>query len=548
VRRIVLATLLLAVALANAAPAAAAGDLAVEVSGPADPVVAGTTATYAIEARNIGDAPLSDVSISTSTPSGTTFTSFTAPAGWVSLTPPVGGTGGVSPNKPSVAPGEVARFELVVTLDASRANGTSLSLVVNGTSNPADGNGANNSDDTTTISIRRADLGVEITGPSVVAPGATVSYTISVTNNGPSDAREAGLEVGIPEGTDFSAISNTSGPPWGVSLAGDAVYANVSTFASGATSTFSLEVTAQVTLPDPTTFTAPALVVAETTDPVASNDRAAALTTAGTKADLRVTSVAEPGSVEPGDELTFRVTLANAGIDAQNAALTIPLPAGTTFVSNAQEEGPAFTCTTPAAGVGGSVNCTLATFGARASATFRVTARVGDGVPRPSRLETTAAASTSTAEADASNDSATAGADVTAPPPPPPPPQGAVDLVTTASAKPKRPRRGQTTRVRFRVTNRGDLAATNVVLAARLPRGLGPRSATTQQGTCTIAGRRVTCALTDLAPGASALVAIRARASRRGKRTARGTATSAGVDRALEDNAASVVIRVRRGK
>ena len=53
--------------------------------------------------------------------------------------------------------------------------------------------------------------------------------------------------------------------------------------------------------------------------------------------------------------IAFSITASNLGPDpADTATLTDAVPAGATFVSLSQDSGPAFLCSTPAAGAGGA--------------------------------------------------------------------------------------------------------------------------------------------------------------------------------------------------
>jgi uncharacterized repeat protein (TIGR01451 family) len=52
-----------------------------------DPVAAGANQTYTITVSNTGSSAASNVTLTDTVPTGTTFVSFTAPVGWVSTTP-----------------------------------------------------------------------------------------------------------------------------------------------------------------------------------------------------------------------------------------------------------------------------------------------------------------------------------------------------------------------------------------------------------------------------------------------------------------------------
>jgi uncharacterized repeat protein (TIGR01451 family) len=123
-------------------------DLSVTKSGTPNPVAPGGTITYTITVQNLGPDDAPDVNWSDAPPIGTTtFVSLTAPAGWSTTTPPVGGTGSVSALHANltVAAGPQV-FTLVVQVDADVADATLLdnfTSVVSASSN--DPNIINNS-------------------------------------------------------------------------------------------------------------------------------------------------------------------------------------------------------------------------------------------------------------------------------------------------------------------------------------------------------------------------------------------------------------------
>jgi uncharacterized repeat protein (TIGR01451 family) len=92
-----------------------------------DPVVAGTNLTYTIDVQNSSAVDWTDVLMQTGPATGSTFVSFSAPAGWTTVTPPVGGTGTVSATRPTLSTADgVQTFTFVVHVDAALAGGTIL--------------------------------------------------------------------------------------------------------------------------------------------------------------------------------------------------------------------------------------------------------------------------------------------------------------------------------------------------------------------------------------------------------------------------------------
>ena len=131
-------------------------------------------------------------------------------------------------------------------------------------------------------------------------------------------------------------------------------------------------------------------------------------TDVATQADVSVTKTAAAGPVVAGDTITYTITVANAGpSDAQTVALTDLVPANTTFVSDAQTSGPAFTLTSPAVGGTGTITGTIATLASGASASFTVVVLVSPGTPDGTTITNTADVTAATIDPNLANNSQT---------------------------------------------------------------------------------------------------------------------------------------------
>ncbi|HYC87703.1 MAG TPA: C25 family cysteine peptidase [Thermoanaerobaculia bacterium] len=189
-------------------------DLSVATSDSPDPVIAGNQLTFTQSVtNNSAIVPAQTVVLTQTTPPGTTFVSMTPPAGWTCTTPSIGGTGTVTctktdPLAPATGSGN---FTFVVATDPGLADGATITQPVStSTSNP-EPNTANNSASTTTTVIRRVDVAVVKTasdpGPdNAFAQGETVSYTIAITNNGPSRATNVVMTDPLPAGLTFTGV------------------------------------------------------------------------------------------------------------------------------------------------------------------------------------------------------------------------------------------------------------------------------------------------------------------------------------------------------
>ncbi len=122
------------------------------------------------------------------------------------------------------------------------------------------------------VSVAKSD------SPDPVAPGNNLTYTIIVTNNGPSDAQVVSLSDPIPANTTFVSFIQASGPPFsaiGTPMPGDTgtITADLlGAFPSGATATFVLVVNVDSTTPLGTTVSNTATVATATTETNTAND------------------------------------------------------------------------------------------------------------------------------------------------------------------------------------------------------------------------------------------------------------------------------------
>ncbi len=141
--------------------------------------------------------------------------------------------------------------------------------------------------------------------------------------------------------------------------------------------------------------------------------------TATPGADLVVTKSAAPNPVLAGSNLSYSITVANNGpAAALNVNLTDNLPVGTTFVSQTQTSGPAFTL----GNTGNTITNTIASLGIGQSATFMVIVQIPTSVPGGTVFSNTATVRTTTFDPVSANNASTATVTVVGLPPPPPPP------------------------------------------------------------------------------------------------------------------------------
>jgi uncharacterized repeat protein (TIGR01451 family) len=129
----------------------------------------------------------------------------------------------------------------------------------------------------TKISPATADVDIANNAPSVVLSGSTLTYSITVTNNGPDAASNVNIQDAIPAGTNFNSVATTSGSCTAPAPGGaGTVNCTAPTLAAGSaiTETLTVNVTAGLL----STITDTATVSSTTFDPT-NNTSATATTT-----------------------------------------------------------------------------------------------------------------------------------------------------------------------------------------------------------------------------------------------------------------------------
>ena len=403
-RRLGLVGITVGALLATAAPANAASDLNVTLADAPDPVSAGANLTYTITVRNAGTTAATNVTLQDATPAGTTFVSFTSPAGWTSTTPAAGGTGTISTTNASVAGGSTHSFTLVVNVNQT-ATGT-LTDTATVTSNPVDPTPADNSATVTTTVQRVSDLKLTATaGPTPAPPGSTLTYNLGAQNQGPSNAQSTVLSFPLPPDTTFISATQTAGPAFTTSTpavggTGTVTFTTPS-FVSGATALFVVR-TALSATPTRERVVSNTSLTSSSVDP-SPGDAAQAISLEVDRADLGVAVDAAPVAVSAGGDVAFPITLTNDGTRAAtDVTLTDALPAGTTFVSLVS--GPGASCATPAAGAGGTVTCSLASLAPGEVAQATLVLRVDPAAANGTAITNSAEVGTSTLDLNDAND------------------------------------------------------------------------------------------------------------------------------------------------
>lgn len=253
-------------------------DLAVAKTDGPDPVIAGTNLTYTITvANNAVNTTASNVTFVDALPAGTTFVSFSAPAAWSVAAPSPGGSGTVTASAEILPAGASAQFTLIVRVASDVPQGTDIPNRANVTNAIVDSNLTNNSAAASTAVDTQAELTVAKSGPAVAKVRSLLTYTVTVSNLGPSDARNVVLTDVVPDRTIFVVQNQTSGPAFILFNSGNLISDTIATLPAGAGATFMIVALA----PRPGRMVNTATVSSATADPQPGDNAAAAITLVG---------------------------------------------------------------------------------------------------------------------------------------------------------------------------------------------------------------------------------------------------------------------------
>jgi uncharacterized repeat protein (TIGR01451 family) len=270
---------------------------------------------------NLGPNTATNVTVSDPLPVGLTFVSATPSQGSYNSTTGVWTVGTVTT---TTMPSLLLRARVV----SPQAQTNVAEILSADQFDPITGNNSGNATETS----QQADLAVAKTVSNATPNvGDTITYTVTLTNQGPDTATNVTILDQLPAGLAFVSATPSQGS-----------YNHVSgVWTVGTVDTSSPEtllIRARVVSPQPSTNIA-AVKHADQFDPDLSENQAGATETPQ-QADLYLAKTVDNPMPHVGDTITFTVTLTNLGPDtATNVVVRDQLPAGLTFVSATPSQG-----------------------------------------------------------------------------------------------------------------------------------------------------------------------------------------------------------------
>ncbi len=425
----------------------------------------GDNVVFTVTLRNFGPSMATGVTVRDSLQSGLSFVSARPSRGTFDSTTRIWNVG-------QIAAGGTATLQITARVDAANTTVNTAEVAssdqVDPNSTPNNNNPAENDQDSASVTPQVADLSLTKTvdkgNPTV---GDQVVFTVTVSNKGPDPATGVVVRDQVPEGMTFVSATASQG-----SYNRNNGHWTVGTVINGGSAT--LRLTARVAQPG-VKENAAEVIASDQFDPnsipnnnVPSEDDQASAIVQPETADLSLSMTADVTRPNVGDDITFLLTLRNAGPNAPSGvAVRNRLPEGLDFQSSIASVG----VYDPTGGI-----WTIGDVPVGASATLQVTARVS----RAGNLVNTAEVSASSlfdpnstpgnnVPGENDQDSVTITPQV-------------ADLSLRMQVDQTTPNVGQTIHFALTVNNAGPDDSTGVAVRYAVPTGLAFFSANASQG------------------------------------------------------------------
>jgi uncharacterized repeat protein (TIGR01451 family) len=425
----------------------------------------GSSVTFQTTVLNAGPDAASGVAVTDVLPPGLVFVNASTTQGSYSTATGFWTVG-------SIPKGGSATLSITTTVNADglKTNTAQISAADQFDPDSTPNNNAASEDDQSSVSVspQAADLSLTATVDNATPNvGNQISFTLTLTNNGPSNATGVAVRDVLPGGLTYVSSTPTAGaynPTSGIWTIGPLADKAVAT----------LQIVATVGTAAAITNTAE-VSGSDQTDPnstpgngkAGENDQSTATVTPQ-QADLSLDKTVDTAAPQVGRNVTFTLTVNNAGPNtATNVAVKDLLPSGLTFVSATTSNGTYNT---------GSGIWSVPSISMGVPATLQIVATVTDQAAISNTVEITAA---DQADPDSRPDNHVATEDdqktvaVT--------PQIA-DLSLAQAANPVRPNVGQPVTFTLTVNNAGPNSATGVAVKDLLPDGMTFVSVVPSQG------------------------------------------------------------------
>ncbi len=369
--------------------------------------------------------------------------------------------------------------------------GPGLTGIVNNTATvtatTSDPNPANNSASTSSSTSAQADLSLTKSTSASPIAGQDITYTLTATNSGPSNATGTVITDTLPAGITFTSGTFAGGT---CTHTGQVVTCAIGTLAPNSTVTATITAAVDAGVSGPSTNTA--TVTSPITDPTPGNRDASSTTTIGTLADVGVvlTPVPAPETVNAGETADYNIKVTNTGPSvARGVIVTGHLPPGLTPVLGSSHGA----CTVS----GNTITCALGDLDPGAVLNIPLEATVLSSTPA-GIIPGTATVGSATPDSNQANNTSTADITVVAKAP----------ISISKVVDPSPLVAGAAATYVITATNAGPSDAHQVVITDTLDARLAVGTASPNVGTCAVAGQTVTCSAPTVPANSKLVVRI----------------------------------------
>jgi uncharacterized repeat protein (TIGR01451 family) len=306
-----------------------AADVSISLAEGPSPALAGDDLMYTMTVSNLGPQGASNVIASLPMASGLDFVSASSAVGSVSVV-----AGQAVASLGNLASG--AQDVVTIVVQATAAGSVTETASV--TSDSLDPDLANNTSAPVTTAVAPAsDLEVQIAADTTVAAtGMPFDYTVTATNNGPSDDTAVVLSDSLPAGVTFVSATTDSGAI--PTLANGVVTVQLAILPAGSTATLTIAV--NPTAQPGATLVDTATVQGAQDDPDLDNNSDSLSLPVRGLSDLSVVATVQPGSGYVGQPVTYSIAVTNNGpLDEPDAVLSSALAAGLVVDSTSSTAG-----------------------------------------------------------------------------------------------------------------------------------------------------------------------------------------------------------------
>ncbi|WP_152969721.1 DUF11 domain-containing protein, partial [Pedobacter sp. Hv1] len=291
--------------------------------------VPGTSNTYTVVVQNVGPSDAVGATVVNALPAGISTSSWTAVYSG-GATGTANGTGGISETVNIPSGGQIT-YTVVMTIPSGRTGNMVSTATVATPAGVTDPTPANNTATDTDTQNSIADLKITNTdGKTQYIPGTTNTYTMVVTNDGPSDVTAATVANTLPAGVTGTWTAVYAGGATGTANGTNSINQSVN-MPSGSTITYTYVVSVPSSYTGNFVNTGTVTAPAGVTDPTPANNTATDTDTQNSVADLQITNTDGKIQYIPGTTNTYTIVASNVGpSDVTGARVTNTLPAGVT--------------------------------------------------------------------------------------------------------------------------------------------------------------------------------------------------------------------------